>query len=196
MTASTTAYLVYNDADPALSQNQASPSLGVVAITGTPSQANVVWTESNPYIAGTLPPPSAVQPNGAPNVATDDDRLLSAVWQNGTLWTVSNESCTPLNDTEARSCAHVSSVNTMTTSATLTADFDYALAAAYVYYPAVALDATGNAFITFTESSTVLNPSAMVIVEASSGAPNENDTPTVVYDGARAYNCGSLCTVN
>jgi hypothetical protein len=132
LTSTTTEYLAYNNADPTpLTENQGSPTLGVVAITGTPGAANVVWTETDPAITATTIPPSAKQPRGT--ITTNDDRFLFSVWQNGLLWTGGNDACTPAGDTTTRSCLRLIEANTTGASPTVAQNFDLGLRGLSVY---------------------------------------------------------------
>ncbi len=136
-------------------------SIGVVAITGTPVQANVSWAESSLPIVTTTAPPDAQQPSGT--VATNDDRFLSAVWSGGTLWVSGNDGCVPPGDTSTRSCLRLISVETG--APTLGIDTDLSTLGIDLYFPAVTLDSAGDPYLVATESSAALYPS--VLAEAS-----------------------------
>lgn len=141
-----------------------TPSIGVLTVTGTPAQNTVAWTESDPAIAATSNPPSADQPGAPGSIATNDDRLLTALVQAGTLWTSGNDACVPGGDTTARPCARMIALSTANDS--VTQDFDFGTAGVDVYYPAVGLDSAGDMLATYSISSTSLYPSVRVIGEA------------------------------
>lgn len=175
-------YLVYNNADPTSgSENQPYPALGVVEITGTPAQGNVAWTEWDPGMAATSIPPSAIQPGGG-TIDTDDDRLLSATWQNGVLWTGGNDACVPAGDSTTRSCLRLIQVSTTGATPTISQSFDVGLTGGYLSYPAVSLDGTGDAFFAFSVSSATLYASAETTAQAI-GAPVDSVGGTLVLAG-------------
>jgi hypothetical protein len=176
LTPTTTAWLVYNNADCfELTCTIATPSIGVVAITGTPAGNNVAWNESDLPIQATHLPPSPRQPSAIPVTKDIDDRFLSAVWQNGTLWTAGNDSCIPAGDSILRSCLRLVKVSTSGSTPTVQQDFDGGTSGLDYYYPAVTLDGSGNIFIAFSVSSPTLNPSAGAVdIRASSPSRFEN----------------------
>lgn len=190
LTSTSTEYLVYNDSDPHLNQNLSYPSLGVVAINGTPAQGNVTWNESDPAIIATSLPPDAVQPSG-PLIATDDDRLLSAVWQNGNLWTTGNDYCS----TTGYSCLRLIQVSTGGSSPTILQDFDVGWSSGYLFFPAVTLDIYGDAFFSFSASSASLWASTATTAQPASGSAGSDEGLFLVQDGLGSYNdCASSCT--
>jgi hypothetical protein len=191
LTATSTEYLVYNNSDPFLEENLGYPTLGVVAITGTPAQLNVTWTETDPSIGGTSIPPSAVQPAPGPPIETDDDRLLSAAWQNGILWTVGNTSCELTGDSAFRSCLRLIQVSTSTVSPTILQNDNVSAIGDYLFYPAVSFDTAGNAYFAFTQSSAGLYPTAMTSAQQL-GVPNSIGTSLAIGSGLGIYDC-SLC---
>lgn len=84
------AYLVYNRGSV-----PGQGLLGLVAVTGSPATGDVVWAERALGMPATTPPPSAFDWGSGVYLETGDDRLLSAVWQNGLLWTAGNTGCVP-----------------------------------------------------------------------------------------------------
>ncbi len=189
-----TAYLVYNNSDPYnLVENTGYPALGVVAITGTPAQGNVSWNEWDPAMAPTSVPPSAIQPGGGPGITTDDDRLLSAVWQNGVLWTAGNDACTPQGAGSTQSCLRLIQVSTAEGGATILQDFDVSAPGVSMYYPAVGLDGSGNLFVAFSQSSASLFASVAALVRLAGAAPDTIGPVQVVEPGQGVY-CGFDCS--
>jgi len=169
LTSSTTAYIVYNNADPAfLTQNQPVPSLGLIAITGIPSANNVTFTEADlPLTTGTIAPPDAAQMGSSRLVSTDDDRLNSATWQNGTLWTSAGIGCGGLdaNNVPKGACLRMWQVST---GGIPIVSQDFFLLGAgggagdYFYDPAQSLDSLGNMFLVFSHSNASSFPGAMI----------------------------------
>src|SRR5205823_2422712 len=78
LTTASSAYLLYRQ----------SLSLQVAVIDGTPVAHNVTWVDqpNNASPSADNLPPDAEQPEGAPDLITGDDRLVSAVWRNGYIW--------------------------------------------------------------------------------------------------------------
>jgi hypothetical protein len=151
LSATSTEYLAYNNT----CSNSAgvgtgsctatTPTLGVVAITGTPAAGNVAWTEADPAAIQTSNPPPAAQPTG-PTINTNDDRLLSAVWQNGELWTTANDAC--VAGGAVQSCLRLFEVSTNTPAApAVIVDADIGQAGDDFYYPAITLDGSGDPYV-------------------------------------------------
>jgi hypothetical protein len=171
LTTTSTEYVVYNntcsgrDGIGTGDCTTGSSSLGLVAITGTPANGDVAWNESDPAITETRNPPPAAQPNSAPAISTNDDRLLSAVWQNGTLWASANDGCDPGSGTQA--CLRLIEVTTGGAPATI-ADRDLGGAGVDMYYPAVMVDSSGDPYVVATQSSASMYPSVVVLGESAS----------------------------
>ncbi len=188
MTKTATAYLVYNNT---CSQSTGgsgsctggSASLGLVAISGTPADNTVTWNETDPALSPTATPPPARQPVGT--LDTGDDRLETAVWQNGTLWATANDACVVGGATH--SCLRLIEVATGTS--TVHTDADLALAGNDLSYPAVTLDRSGNAFVVATVSSASLNPGVIVYGKSATSGGFVHRT---LWPGAGGYTC-SFC---
>lgn len=140
-------------------------SYAVFAITGLPDSRNVAFTctaESEP--SGSSAPPSALQSGTTATLQTDGDRFLSVVWLNNVLWATGNTGCTPGGDAHVRSCLNVVSV---TAGSTGTVSGATQLApegvnGAYLFYPSLAVDSTGDVIATFDDSSSSTTESMMV----------------------------------
>jgi hypothetical protein len=164
-------YLVYNNSCSAQAGNGSgsctvgTPTLGVVIISGTPAANNVTWTEADPGVTATTGPPAGTQPSG-PAIETNDDRLLSAVWQNGNLWASGNDACVP--STVVQSCLRLFEVSTASNS--MLVDGDLGFAGQDLYYPAVALDGLGDVYLAATQSSSTLYPSVVVFGKSTTSA--------------------------
>ena len=178
LSSSTTAYIVYNNADPTfLSQTQAGPTLGLIAITGTPSANNVAFTEWDlPLTSGTTAPPDAVQMGSSRLVPTDDDRLNSATWQTGTLWTSAAIGCGGLDaqNIPKGACLRMWQVSTDNVP-TVAQDF-FLLGAGggagdYFYYPAQSVDSLGNMYLVFSRSNAGRFPGAMITGQPLGSVP-------------------------
>jgi hypothetical protein len=147
LSATTTEYVSYNGGS----------YTGVLAINGTPDQGNVTITDTHVGMPSTSQPPNALQPGGT--IATNDDRFTSAVWRNGQLWTSGNTGCVPEASATKRSCLRLVDIATAGTP-TLVHAFDLGQNGVDAYYPAVTLDAAGDAFFSLTVSGSNLFPSA------------------------------------
>lgn len=130
---------------------------GVLAINGTPDQGNVTITDTHVGMPSTSQPPNAAQPGGS--IATNDDRFTSAVWQNGQLWTSGNTGCVPAGSATTRSCLRLVELATSGTPALIHA-FDLGQSGLDAYYPAVTLDAAGDALFSFSVSGSGMFASA------------------------------------
>jgi len=194
LSSSSTEYLVYNNSD---RSNLGDPTLGVVAISGTPGNGDVTWNESDPPILATSVPPNAVQPSG-PAIVTNDDRLLSAVWQNGILWTSGNDMCVPAADTTDRSCLRLIQVSTASASPTILQDFDVGWTDGYLFYPAVTLDGNGDAAFSFSMASSSTWASAAMADQYSDEPASSVQGPFPVQPGlgSFAFNCLPNYSIN
>lgn len=154
-----------------------TPDALVQGFTGTPEGTGGVTNGPFVYIPMTptavndttffLPP--ADQPSPAPQLQTNDDRFLNAVWENGQIWTADGTSCQPTGDTVQRDCLDyvevAASGTTNTIGGTLTNQLDnVGINGSDLFYPAVSLDSAGDVITVFDESSTTMNPS---IIDAS-----------------------------
>jgi hypothetical protein len=173
------AYIVSNQSDCASQCLNGVPDALVQAFTGTPEDSNVV-SQPAVYIPmaatavdanGFLPPADQQQPASggpAPQLQTNDDRFLNAVWENGEIWTADGTSCEPPGDTVQRDCLNyleIAADSTASTTPTVTNQVDnVGIVGADLFYPAVSVDAAGDMLTVFDESSTSLDPS---IVDAA-----------------------------
>lgn len=186
MSSTTTEYLTYDNADPSNSaQNMPGPTVGVIAVTGLPSQSNVIFTETDPSVPAENAPPSAHQPGGT--ITTNDDRFLSTVWQNGVLWTAGNDACLPSGDVAIRSCLRLTQLNTAGSSPTLGQVFDYGVRGFDLYFPAVALDSSTDLVVAFTASSSTLPASVISSAQLATAPANSMGSPVVVALGRGTY---------
>ncbi len=162
-----------------------SSAIAVIAINGTPNQNNVSWTENDLPIGSTFTPPAANQPTGPP-ISTDDDRLLSAVWRNGVIWTGGNDRCFPAGDGSARSCLRLIQVST-TGTPTISQDFDDGVPGTDLYYPGVTTDTYGDLFIAYSASSLNMYPGAFSVDHAFNAPTNALDNVVAVRPGQGVY---------
>ncbi len=129
-----------------------SNSLALMRISGVPGATVVTEAAASlPISPWVAPPPAVQQGTSSALLDTGDDRVLSAAWQNGSLWLAGNEACTPAGDTTARSCLRLIEARTDTVS--VLQDMTFGAAGSYYFYPAVRQDISGNAYVVFTASS-------------------------------------------
>jgi IPT/TIG domain len=163
----TTQYVVVNDSDcaPSVCTN---PVIEVDGFTGTPEANNVAVHQSfltmtptavdNTYFG--LPP--AQQSGTSTTLNTDDDRFLNAVWEGGMIWTAGGTECTPSG--VPRSCLDyvgVTASSTGVVNPTVNQINNVGVSGSYLYYPSVSVDAAGNVFTVFVESSSSTFPTIM-----------------------------------
>jgi hypothetical protein len=177
LTPSTTEWLTYNSG---------STFVGVVAITGLPSTSTVVWTETDPAFQATSAPPFPRQPSGVAVTQEIDDRFLSAVRQNGTLWVSGTDACIPAGDSIARACMRLVGISTGGATSTVVQDFDAAPVGTDLYYPAVTLNSSGDLFIAYSESSSTMFPAALA-VDSLAASPMAFENPIVLASGSASY---------
>lgn len=131
----------------------------------------IMWTLSNPlalWSGGTATlvkaaincrnydlPPSAIQLGTATRLATNDSRLLNAVYQNaadGTqrLWTCHTSAYTWAGDTEARAVVQWYEIDVPSNA--VVQQNAYGGAGKYYFFPAIQTDKSRNAYLVFTRS--------------------------------------------
>ncbi len=175
LSSTTTAYVTFNH----------GTFTGVLAITGTPALNNVVITETDLPMPATSTPPMAVQPGGT--VATNDDRFLSSIWQNGVLWVSGNTGCIPAGSPIVRACMRLVQVATTPAPPTLLQAFDIGRSGVDAYFPAVTMDPGGDLFVSFSASSSSVFVSAAAL-EITAGAPPGTISGASVFQiGAQKY---------
>src|SRR5216683_894055 len=184
-----TEWLSYDNADCPSNCNSVSPTVGVVAITGTPNGGNVAWTESDPALQATTTPPFPRQPSGVPVVKDNTDSFLSAVWQGGMLWVSGSDGCLPSGDSATRSCLRLVEVSTGG-APTVAQDFDAGQNGVDLYYPAVTLDSSGDLFIGYSQSSHTMYPAASA-VDTLANSPTAFENPITLATGLRSYQAGA-----
>jgi hypothetical protein len=180
LTSSATFYMVTDCTGSCISSSTSTTtSATVVALSGVPPGV-VSKTTSSFTITTSVIPPSASQPGGT-TLATNDNRILSAVWESNTLWYSSNDACIPSGDTVTRSCVRLVQASTSGTPTSLQ-DFDYAAAGRDLFYPALSLS-QGQLGVVYGTSSTTLFPSLLVTGRMPSDPPNTLQAPLTIRSG-------------
>lgn len=180
--------------------NNTTPVALVQAFTGEPEAPGGVANQPFHYVpmtptavndtTGFLPP--ADQPSPGPQLQTNDDRFLNAVWENGKIWTADGTSCIPSGDSVQRDCLDyveiAASGTSIATNPTLAnQQNNIGINGADLFYPAVSVDAAGDMITVFDESSTALLPSDLDASIAQGGTTLSSfhtlHTSTTYYNG-------------
>jgi hypothetical protein len=186
LSASTTCYMAVNNASTDIIGTTIDPTLGVIAINGTPDDNDVTLAETDLPITATSAPPDPTQPGGTTNDEENDDRMLSAVWQDNQLWTSLTDACVPPGDNTVRNCMRLDEVNTSAATPTLSQNFDLATPGLDEYYPAVSLDSSGDLFVAYSASSSTQYPGAYAVMSPAGSMDSFTD-PTTIQAGSAAY---------
>ena len=173
----------------AVFHNYNTSKVGVLSFTGVPGISPVSFTESDISVAKTSAPPAAVQPpsggKSSPTLDTDDDRLESAVWLGGVLWTAGNDVCKFRTDKKKRACLRV--IKIATAKMSLVRDVDITMVGGDVMYPAVMLDARKDFWVAFSSSS-ISQFASSEIAEAPGGAIGSSIGATIYGPGTGSAN--------
>jgi hypothetical protein len=163
-TPSSTGYLVHRLQK--FARGLGPDGLSVQTVNGTPDQGNVKLVETDINLTHPVlnqpHPPQPPEPGGAPtpHLAPDFGEVDSAVWANGDLWAALGDACTPAGDTTPRACLRLVELSTQGTPQLLQ-DVDVGTAGAYLSYPALAVDPTGDVAVVATLTSTSIYPSVV-----------------------------------
>ena len=186
LTSQSDQYIVYNGTDCRVLGGNCIAAIGVVRITGTPLQGNVAWNETDPFLAATSGPPAADQPGMSSSIATNDDRFLTAVLENGVIWTGGNDACLPANDNATRPCSRL--VQVLTAGPAVNQNFDIASTGGGLYFPAFAMDSAGDMYVVYNISSTAQNIGVRITGQVA-GAPVQTVAPgQTIRAGDATYN--------
>ncbi|QQG47975.1 MAG: hypothetical protein HY247_04160 [archaeon] len=160
-------------------------SVKVVALTGVPPGPVTPHSSSVP-IATASPPPDATQEGTGFPLVTNDNRILSAVWNAGALWFSLTDACIPAGDSTTRSCVRLVELATSGVSTpTKVQDFDIGTSGAYLFYPAVSLDSSNDLVLVYGTSSGSMYPSLAIADRLSSDAPNTIRNATLIAPGTQ-----------
>jgi hypothetical protein len=144
-----------------------SSNIDLMAFTGVPGISPVNYTDNSYGIGSVAGPPAARQPAGGDaTINTNDDRMLSTIWQNGELWATFNEGCTPSNDKTERACERYVQIGTPNAGVRQNVQMQWT--GNDLYYSSVVQDAgsdrgVADLFFGLTASSPSQDPVAMVM---------------------------------
>jgi hypothetical protein len=187
---SSAAYLVYNLFD---SNGSSTGQAGVITITGTPANGDLVWSETDVDITPTSAPPGARQgsPITYPLLATNDDSFISATVMNGILWLGGNDACQVPIDPTTRSCVRLIQLS-LAGQPGLLQDVDLGASGGFLFFPAVSVNRSGDMVVVYTQSG-----------DASFAGVGAAGQPAVgpgsfeirgIQDGLGAYSCGTCAS--
>jgi hypothetical protein len=154
----------------------------LVTVNGVPPGAVSVAVQTFTVSTSTQPP-NAAQPGTRTRLVTNDNRILSAVWELGILWLSWGDACVPSGDSTTRSCVRLVQVTVAGNgTATKNQDFDYASVGTYLFYPSLTLY-HGQMAVIYGESSSTLFPSLFVTGQIPSDPANTLETPATIKTG-------------
>jgi hypothetical protein len=184
LTSTTTFYMVTDCLGTCVTDLQSTTSSAeLIAITGVPP-ATITPTKHTFTITTSTQPPNAAQAGTSTLLTTNDNRILSAVWESNTLWFAAGDSCTPSGDTSARSCLRLIMLTTSGTGApSKVQDFDYSSKGEYLYYPALTLS-QGQLAVVYGRSSSRTDPSILVAGRLPTDPVNTLQAPVIVRSGS------------
>jgi hypothetical protein len=163
--------------------NPSSSVVHLLTVDGIPPAAVSVQRAADIPMAQLPAPTDAQQPPSSSGrtdpVATNDDRILDSVWENGNLWFSANTTCTPSGDSFPHACGRIAELST--TTKTLTFEADIGAAGADVFFPAIRPDALGNLAVVYGESSPTVSPELVTTARAPDGT---FATPVVIATSA------------
>jgi hypothetical protein len=155
----------------------------VFTVSGLPPAATVTTT-TVPIRQGGFPN-NATEPGLPPSqgLATNDDRITSAVWNHNVIWTAFNDGNNGGACTQA-SCVRLDAISTPVTSASLLQDFAFVSNGASTFYGAVSTDTSNNLVVMFETSSSIVYPSLLVTGQLTTAAPDTLAPSRIVQAGS------------
>ncbi len=164
-------------------------------VTGTPAAGDVVITHgAHPAISPLTSPcietelACAEHLGGDKLIDSGDNRLLEAVWREGTMWLSSIEACDWAGDPDTRSCLRLIEVDTDTS--TVVQEITYGAAGMYYFYPAIRTDEDGNLVTVFSRSSASQYVEARVAARLAGDPPGTLSESGLLKEGETAYDPG------
>lgn len=183
LSSSSTLYMVTNCTGSCVTSSTSTTTTAtVVALTGIPP-GPVTRKVSSFTIASSSQPPNADQPGGT-SLVTNDNRILSAVWESNTLWFSDADACIPTGDTVTRSCVRLVQASTNSTIVKVQ-DFDYSVSGGYLFYPAIS-SYRGQLVVVYGSSSMTKYPSLLVTGRLATDPVNTLETPVTFRTGSAA----------
>ena len=161
------------------------------AVTGSPPGAVEVAVTDHQMATAQLPPP-APQRGSFYNVDTGDFRIADALWSRGVLWLAFNDQCrTPFYWT---ACARLIEFDTEANA--IVQDFWVSSTLRDYFYPAIALDGSGNLAVVVGVSSTNDYPGLLVTGRLRDDPAGEFQPPLAVKSGSGPEESGCSASEN
>ncbi len=166
-------------------------SLSLFSVTGTPP-STVSFAATSIVIAHVTTSPAARQPGTTKKLDTGDTRVQDAALVSGTIWLALNDGCVPAGDTTTRSCIRF--IEVATAPASVVQEFDFGSAGAYVFYPALSLDTSGDLSVIYGTSSSSVYPSLAITGRLAGAAAGTLESPSLLKSGtvADTVACNSM----
>lgn len=172
-----------------------NPAVEVDTVTGDPEAGNVVLTQAFDAMSptavdnstGLLPP---AQQGGTPQTLQNgDDRFLNAVLTStGAIWAADGTKCVPPGDTVERACLNFVDIF----GNPIVQVNNVGVAGADLYDPSVNVDAAGDLFTAFDESSATMFPTLMDATITDLGYPPVLSGFQTLHASATYYNAHDL----
>jgi hypothetical protein len=152
---------------------------GITVYTVTGAAAAPLVSSTTVPIRQTGFPGKADQPGNPASLNTNDNRITSAVWNQGKLWTALND-----HRCSTASCVRLDEISTPVTPLSLIQDFAFTSNGASTFYGAVSLDDSNNLVVMFETSSLSVNPSLLVTGQKATALVNTLAPSTIVQSGS------------
>jgi hypothetical protein len=167
-----------------------------------------LWTLNNPLAlwSGSAPtlsrvaigcraydiPPAAIQKGSATRIATNDNRLLNAVYQHAggvkRIWTCHNTKISWQGDTEARSALQWYEIDVPSNS--VKQQNAYGQKGAYYFFPVIQTDIARNAYVVFSRCSKDEFACMRITGRKVTGVAHDLESSVLVKAGESAHNSG------
>ncbi len=149
-----------------------------INLSGTP-----VLTSANLTVPSFGVPPDAVQPNTSVLIATNDFRMLGAVWMDGVLWCGQNVA----NSNNIGAGARWYAISATSLSTLSLAQSGTITGSGNAYYPATTPNAAGDTLVVFSTSNKTQFASAGFTGRTASDPLGTMRTPSIYKAGVDAY---------
>ncbi len=163
-------------------------SIALFTVSGVPP-ASVTVNETNLSVSTMPQPPSATEPGSSSYLDTGDMRVQTALWQSGDLWLDLSDGCVPSGGTSTQACIRL--IELSTTSGRVLEDFDYGIAGADVYYPAIALDPFGDLTMVYGVTSSSVYASVAITGRGATAPAGTLNPATTIANGSVSVSCGT-----
>ncbi|MFB3921315.1 MAG: choice-of-anchor D domain-containing protein [Terriglobia bacterium] len=153
-------------------------TLFAVNTSGTPTLSSIDLSAPEFWF-----PPDADQPGSPLGIATNDFRLLNAVWSNGSLWCAHNVG----DETGSRVGARWYEISVSNLASAALLQSGTVEASGDAYYPAITAKPNGEVSVVFTTSSSAQYASAAFTGRGASDLSGTMRTPVIYRAGSAAY---------